>query len=99
MDIADSVLDRIGNKRKRAGVADTDSVEAADELPDQDRAEAKGSDGGLGREVVVHLMSEHIQFQGIFDPRTQARVGNTLTVAFNMDRMHVFDKQTELAVR
>jgi multiple sugar transport system ATP-binding protein len=53
----------------------------------------------LGREVVVHLMSEQIQFQGIFDPRTQARVGNTITVAFNMDRMHVFDKQTELAIR
>jgi multiple sugar transport system ATP-binding protein len=53
----------------------------------------------LGREVVVHLMSEHIQFQGIFDPRTGARVGNTIGVAFNMDRMHVFDKQTELAIR
>jgi multiple sugar transport system ATP-binding protein len=53
----------------------------------------------LGREVVVHLMSEHIQFQGIFDPRTEAHVGSTITVAFNMDRMHVFDKQTELAIR
>jgi multiple sugar transport system ATP-binding protein len=53
----------------------------------------------LGREVVVHLMSEHTAFQGIFDPRTQARVGNTIGVAFNMDRMHVFDKQSELAIR
>jgi len=53
----------------------------------------------LGREVVVHLMSDHIEFQGIFDPRTEARVGNTITVAFNMDRMHAFDKQTELAIR
>jgi len=53
----------------------------------------------LGREVVVHLASEHIQFQGIFDPRTEARAGNTIDVAFNMDSMHVFDKQTELAIR
>jgi len=53
----------------------------------------------LGREVVVHLMSEGIQFQGIFDPRTKARVGNTVAVAFNMNRMQVFDKQTELAIR
>jgi multiple sugar transport system ATP-binding protein len=53
----------------------------------------------LGREVVVHLMSEHVQFEGIFDPRTNARVGNTIGVAFNMDHMHVFDKQTELAIR
>jgi multiple sugar transport system ATP-binding protein len=53
----------------------------------------------LGREVVVHLTSKSIQFQGIFDPRTEARVGNTMAVAFNMDSMHVFDKQTELAIR
>jgi multiple sugar transport system ATP-binding protein len=53
----------------------------------------------LGREVVVHLMSENIQFQGIFDPRTEARVGSSMGVTFNMDRMHVFDKQTELVIR
>ena len=53
----------------------------------------------LGREVVVHLMSENIQFVGIFDSRTKARVGNTIAVAFNMDSTHIFDKQTELAIR
>jgi len=53
----------------------------------------------LGREVVVHLTSDNIQFQGIFDPRTEARVGKTIGVAFNMDSMHIFDKQTELAIR
>jgi hypothetical protein len=26
-------------------------------------------------------------------------VGNTMAVAFNMDSMHIFDKQTELAIR
>jgi multiple sugar transport system ATP-binding protein len=53
----------------------------------------------LGREVVVHLASENIQFVGIFDSRTKARVGNTMGVAFNMDSTHIFDKQTELAIR
>ncbi len=53
----------------------------------------------LGREVVVYLSSETLQFQGIFDSRTEARVGNTIGVAFNMDSMHLFDKQTELAIR
>ena len=53
----------------------------------------------LGREVVVYLASEHIQLVGIFDPRTRAQVGNTVGVAFNMDCMHIFDKQTELAIR
>jgi multiple sugar transport system ATP-binding protein len=53
----------------------------------------------LGREVIVHLASENIQLVGIFDPRTSARAGNTMGVAFNMDRMHIFDKQTELAIR
>jgi multiple sugar transport system ATP-binding protein len=53
----------------------------------------------LGREVVVHLASDHIEFQGIFDSRTSAQVGNTMAVAFNMDSMHIFDKKTELAIR
>jgi multiple sugar transport system ATP-binding protein len=53
----------------------------------------------LGREVNVHLRSENVQFVGIFDPRTGAQVGNTVGVAFNMNNMHVFDKQTELAIR
>jgi multiple sugar transport system ATP-binding protein len=53
----------------------------------------------LGREVVVHLVSENTAFQGIFSPRTQARVGNTISVAFDIDRMHIFDRQTELTIR
>jgi multiple sugar transport system ATP-binding protein len=53
----------------------------------------------LGHEVIVYLITEHTQFQGTFDPRTSARVGNTMRVAFNMSRMHIFDKQTEIAVR
>jgi len=53
----------------------------------------------LGNEVIVHLTTEHSQFLGRFDPRTNARVGNTLSVVFDMDSMQVFDKQTERAIR
>jgi len=53
----------------------------------------------LGREVVVYLTSDNAQLVGIFDSRTRARVGNTVGVAFNMNSMHIFDKQTELAIR
>jgi multiple sugar transport system ATP-binding protein len=53
----------------------------------------------MGNEVIVYLVAQDTQFLGRFDPRTGARVGNTMPVAFNMDRMHIFDKQTEMAIR
>ncbi len=53
----------------------------------------------MGNEVVVYLVTEHSELLGRFDPRTSARVGNTIPVALNMDRMHVFDKQTQMAIR
>ncbi len=53
----------------------------------------------MGNEVIVYLVTDHAQFLGRFDPRTSARVGNTIPVAINMDRMHIFDKQTEIAIR
>ncbi|MBU0703783.1 MAG: ABC transporter ATP-binding protein [Chloroflexi bacterium] len=53
----------------------------------------------MGNEILVYLVTEHAQLVGRFDPRTSARVGNTVPVALNMDRMHIFDKQTQLAIR
>jgi multiple sugar transport system ATP-binding protein len=54
----------------------------------------------MGNEIIVYLVTEHLPpFLGRFDPRTSARVGNTMQVAFNMERMHIFDKQTEMAIR
>ena len=53
----------------------------------------------MGSEVIVYLMTGHKQFLGRFDPRTSARVGNVIHATFNMDCMHIFDKQTELAIR
>jgi multiple sugar transport system ATP-binding protein len=53
----------------------------------------------MGNEVIVYLLTKNSQLLGRFDPRTGARVGNTISVALDMDRMHIFDKQTELAIR
>jgi multiple sugar transport system ATP-binding protein len=54
----------------------------------------------LGHEVIVYLVTEHVgPFLGTFDPRTNARVGQTMQVAFDMSRMHLFDKETEKAIR
>jgi hypothetical protein len=33
------------------------------------------------------------------DPRTQARVGLEIDVVFNMDNVHLFDRDTEEAIR
>jgi multiple sugar transport system ATP-binding protein len=32
------------------------------------------------------------------DPRTTARVGDKIKVAFDVEKIHVFDKETELAI-
>jgi multiple sugar transport system ATP-binding protein len=53
----------------------------------------------MGNEVIVYLVTDNATFLGRFDPRTGARVGSTMPVVFNMDRMHIFDKQTEMAIR
>jgi multiple sugar transport system ATP-binding protein len=53
----------------------------------------------MGNEVIVYLVKDNLTFLGRFDPRTSAQVGNTMSVAFNMDRMHLFDKQSEMAIR
>jgi len=53
----------------------------------------------MGSEVIVYLVTEKSQLLGRFDPRTSARVGEKIKAAFNMDHMHLFDKETELAIQ
>ena len=49
----------------------------------------------MGNEVFVHLLTGERSFTGRFDPRTGARVGDTIETVVNMDNMHAFDPQTE----
>jgi len=53
----------------------------------------------MGNEVIVHLETDRFEFLGRFDPRTSATVGTRMTAVFDMDRMHLFDRETEKAIR
>jgi multiple sugar transport system ATP-binding protein len=52
----------------------------------------------MGNEMVVYLEAEGKSFISRMDPRTQARVGNRMGVAFNMENVHIFDATTELSL-
>jgi multiple sugar transport system ATP-binding protein len=53
----------------------------------------------MGNEVFVYLLTGEKQFIARVDPRTKAHVGGTLDAVINMERMHIFDRDTEAAVR
>jgi hypothetical protein len=45
------------------------------------------------------LLSGQKQFIARFDPRTSARIGKEMDVVVNMDNTHLFDRETEQAIR
>jgi multiple sugar transport system ATP-binding protein len=53
----------------------------------------------MGNEVNVFFTIANTEFMGRFDPRTKVSVGMTKSAAFDMSRVHVFNKQTERAIR
>jgi multiple sugar transport system ATP-binding protein len=53
----------------------------------------------MGNEVFLYLVSGTKSFIARVDPRTSARVGQTVEVLFGMDNMQIFDRDTEMAVR
>jgi multiple sugar transport system ATP-binding protein len=53
----------------------------------------------MGNEIFVYLLSGQKQFIARVDPRTKARVGKEMDVVINMDNTHLFDRDTELAIR
>jgi multiple sugar transport system ATP-binding protein len=53
----------------------------------------------MGNEIFVYLLTGQKQFIGRMDPRTSARVGNQMDIAVNMDNIHLFDSDTEEAIR
>ena len=54
---------------------------------------------GMGKEVIVHLIGGEYQFEAVVDPRTDFHVGNQVQVAMNLDNVHIFDQETEIAIR
>jgi multiple sugar transport system ATP-binding protein len=53
----------------------------------------------MGNEIFVYLLTGQKQFIGRMDPRTGARVGIEMDVVVNMDNVHLFDRDTEEAIR
>jgi multiple sugar transport system ATP-binding protein len=53
----------------------------------------------MGNEVFLYLKTGEKNYVGRVDPRSQARIGHDIQVALNLDNMHLFDKDTEQAIR
>jgi len=53
----------------------------------------------MGNEVFLYLQSGNLNYIARVDPRTQARIGNTVNVVMNAENMHLFDAETEQAIR
>ncbi len=53
----------------------------------------------MGNEVFLHLMIGKALCVARVDPRTHARVGSDVDMVVNMGNFHIFDKETEAAIR
>ena len=52
----------------------------------------------MGSETLLHLTIENGTFIARVDPRTKAKAGDDIKIAFDMNRIHLFDKETEVAI-
>ena len=52
----------------------------------------------LGAEVYLHFDYEGANMTARVDPRTTARTGDTVKFAFDAEKIHVFDKETEMTI-
>ena len=53
----------------------------------------------MGNEVYLYLLTGKNSYVARVDPRTKARVGNSVRMVANLDKVHFFDKATEQAIR
>ncbi len=53
----------------------------------------------MGNETLVYLVSGKNTFVGRVDPRSKLRVNDSTQVIFDMDKFHIFDANTEEAIR
>jgi multiple sugar transport system ATP-binding protein len=52
----------------------------------------------LGSETLLHIDIDQHRLLAKVDPRTRARAGEALQVTLDVDRLHLFDAQTEKAI-
>ena len=53
----------------------------------------------MGNEVFVYIQTGGQSFVARVDPRTHFKMGQKIKLAFNMKNMHLFDKESEKAIR
>ncbi len=53
----------------------------------------------MGNEIFVYLKTGEQVFVARVDPRSRYQVNDKVQVVFNMDNMHIFDRDTEQAIR
>ncbi|MBN1149200.1 MAG: ABC transporter ATP-binding protein [Anaerolineales bacterium] len=53
----------------------------------------------MGNEITAYLKTGENVFVARVDPRSRYRIGEKVQVVFDMSTMHIFDRDTELAVR
>jgi multiple sugar transport system ATP-binding protein len=53
----------------------------------------------MGNEVLVYYNIGGKAFVGRVDPRTTAKVGEKMPVVLNMENIHVFNRETQRAIR
>ncbi len=53
----------------------------------------------MGNEIFVYLTSGDHSFVARVDPRSRYHIDDKVQVIFNMDNMHIFDRESEQAVR
>ena len=52
----------------------------------------------LGSETNLYLTIEGIDFTARVNPKSQAKVGDIIKISFDMNKLHLFDKETEKAI-
>jgi multiple sugar transport system ATP-binding protein len=53
----------------------------------------------MGNEIFLYVVTGENTVLARVDPRTDFHIGDKAQVAFNMDKCHLFDIDTELAIR
>jgi multiple sugar transport system ATP-binding protein len=53
----------------------------------------------MGNEIFVYLKSGDHSYVARVDPRSRYQMGDKVNMVFNMENMHIFDQETERAIR
>jgi len=53
----------------------------------------------MGNEIFVYMTTGEHTFVARVDPRSRYHMGDEARMVFNMDNMHIFDRETEVVIR